>query len=234
MIQRLIVKTSLVIGIVFFNVLSGCQAEQEKADGRYFDFASNNNSESSLELEEVLVDKKWYSNATGSHGCGTSNINGGGGISSPPYSTVAPQKSIDLIWYSWREKARMKASIKMPDNDTVNELLINPPWKKIYDSEIHRSKIIIDFRPNNRVWLKLAKSASPKSEDEVMILAVGKGVKTNDKVTEYSHFEEGIDYILDCISRRDRLEKKGFYTEPMETFNRWYPGADKVKEDISE
>ena len=225
MLRKYSINNVLILSLVLLSILTSCKGDQEQADGRYFDFASNNNSEASLELEEVVVDGKWHSNATGTHGCGTSNINGGGGISSPPYSAIAPQESIDLVWYSWREKARMKASIKMPDSEIINELLIDPPWKKVYEKKLHRSKIIIDFRPDHKDWIKLAKSAYPESQSEVMILAEGTGVKTNDVVEDYKYYEEGEDYILDCISYRKETERLGGYTGPMETFEGWYPGA---------
>ena len=234
MLRKYSINNVLILSLVLLSILTSCKGDQEQADGRYFDFASNNNSEASLELEEVVVDGKWHSNATGTHGCGTSNINGGGGISSPPYSAIAPQESIDLVWYSWREKARMKASIKMPDSEIINELLIDPPWKKVYEKKLHRSKIIIDFRPDHKVWIKLAKSAYPESQSEVMILAEGTGVKTNDVVEDYKYYEEDEDYILDCNARRERLRALGYYTAPMKTFNKWYPEADKNKEIKSE
>ena len=212
----------LIISIVCAVLISGCSAMQKKADGRYFDFASNNNSEASIELEKVIVDGQWHAPATGVLGCGSSNINGAGRVGSPSYDTPAPQNILYLEWYAWREKARMKATIKLPGREVINSLLLNPPWKDPNKNGPHRSKFIIDFRPGHKVWIKLAKSAYPKSQDDIMILAEGQGIKTDDVVTRYLHFTEGKDYILDCVSRRERLKELGYYTAPLVVYDDWY------------
>jgi uncharacterized protein YceK len=220
----------LIVTIVMTFLFSGCSAIQKQADGRYFDIASNNNSEASIFLEKVIVDGKWSSGTTGIKGCGGSNINGGGGRASPPYNTLAPQKYIYLEWYDWHEGKRIKSKIDLPRADIINNLLLNPPWATSANGSSYKSSFIIDFRPDNKVWIKLAKTLNPESEDEVMIIAEGKGIKSNDVVTKYIHYDEGEDYTSDCISKRKRLKKLGYYTAPLVVYDRWYPGAPKRKE----
>ena len=82
--------------------------------------------------------------------------------------------------------------------------------------------------------VKLADTSSPKSQKEVMILAEGKGVKTDDIVTRYTNFKKGENYTLDCVSKRRRLKELGYYTTPIEFYDRWYPGASQNKEDKDE
>ena len=220
----------LIITIVCTLLFSGCSAMQKKADGRYFDIASNNNSEASIFLEKVIVDGKWSSGTTGIKGCGGSNINGGGGRASPSYNTPAPQEYIYLEWYSWKEMARMKAKVMLPGKNIINSILLNPPWLDKTKHSSHKSSFIIDFRPNNKVWIKLAKTLYPKSQNEIMILAEGHGVKTDDIVTRYHNYKKGENYTLDCASKRKRLKKLGYYTAPLVIYDKWHPKALQNKE----
>jgi len=227
------IKKTLFI-ILYLALVAGCSAMQKQADGRYFDIATNNNSEASIWLEKIIIDDDWLAPGTGAMGCGSSNINGGGGVSSPSYDSIAPQDSVYLEWYSWKEKARMKAKIIMPESAITNKLLINPPWSGTSKGKKHRSKIIIDFRYKHKVWIKLAKSANPKSQDEVMILAEGQGIKTRDIVTRYDDFKEGKSYTLDCVSKRQRLKELGYYTAPLIVYDDWYLGSPQSKEEKNE
>lgn len=224
----------LVILIVCAVLMSGCSAMQKKADGRYFDIASNNNSEASIFLEKIVVDGKWSSGGTGIKGCGGSNINGGGGKAIPSYNITAPQEYIYLEWYSWHEMARMKAKVELPEPHIINDLLLNPPWLDNTKHSSHKSSFIIDFRPNHKVWVKLAKNTNPKSQNEIMILAESTGVKVNDLVTRYKSYKEGKNYILDCSAKRKRYEEIGAYTAPLDVYDRWYPGALENKEGNNE
>lgn len=212
----------LIVAIVCILLFSGCSAMQKKADGRYFDMASNNNSEASIWLERVVIDGEWNSGTTGVLGCGTGNINGGGGRASPSYNTLAPQKYIYLEWYTWHEMARMKAKVKLPSSEVVNSLLLNPPWKDKVNKSNTKSSFIIDFRPNNKVWIKLAKTIYPESQEEVMILAEGQGVKTDAIVTRYKNYKEGENYRRDCEEVRKKRVEKGYHLGSSLTFDKWY------------
>ena len=214
-------------------VLAGCSAMQKKADGRYFDIASNNNSEASIFLEKIVIDGDWSSGATGIKGCGGSNINGGGGVASPSYNTPAPNKAIYLEWYAWGENSRMKADIKLP-GEIINEILLNPPWANNSKGEVHKSVFIIDFRNSNKVWIKLAKNINPKSQDEVMILAEGQGRRVNESTDRYEGYKQGKSYTLNCGSKRERYKKIGAYTAPLIVYDKWYPGAKQDKEEREE
>ncbi|GAA4360752.1 hypothetical protein [Kangiella marina] len=219
-------KTIATLLIIF---VTGCSAMQKKANGSHFNFGSNNNSEASVWLEEIIVDGNWSAPATGTLGCGGGNINGAPAIGSVPKNTPAPKDTIYLEWYAWREMSRMKAVVDLPGRDVIYPLLLNPPWPK-NKYNINKSYFIIDFRPDHKVWIKLADTSSPSSQDEVMILAEGQGVKTDDVVTRYSHFEEGENYKLDCTAHRKRIEELGGYTNSLEVYDRWYPGAPQNKE----
>ena len=77
-------------------VLAGCSAMQKKADGRYFNFGSKNNSEATIWLEKIVVDGKWNAPATGTLGCSSGNINGARSTGSVSNQTLAPQKYVYL------------------------------------------------------------------------------------------------------------------------------------------
>ena len=211
----------LIMATLCVGILAGCSTMQKKADGRYFNFGSQNNSESSIELETIIVDNKWYAPGTGVLGCGGGNINGAPRSGSVSKGTPAPKTSIYIEWYAWKEKARMSATVQLPGEDIINRLLLSPPWPE-NKYNIDKSYFIVDFRPNHKVWIKLADTSSPKSENEVMILAEGQGVKTDDIVTSYAHFEEGEDYKLDCNAHRRRIEELGGYTTSLEVYDKWY------------
>ncbi|WP_223671337.1 hypothetical protein [Kangiella shandongensis] len=201
-----------------------------QANGSHFNFVSNNNSEASIELEKIIVDGKWSAPSTGVHWCGSGNINGGGRSGSVSSSTPAPKNTIYLEWYAWREKARMKATIELPGENVIYPLLLNPPWPK-NSYGIDKSYFIVDFRPKHKVWIKLANTLSPKSQDQVMIIAEGKGIeKGGDVIKDYISFEEGKDYELDCVSQRKRVKALGGYSGSITTFDQWYPGAPENKE----
>lgn len=229
MIMKIDSKIKLIMSLASVFVITGCSAMQKKADGRYFDIASNNNSEASIFIEKIIVDGNWRSGATGIKGCGGSNINGGGGLASPSYNTLAPHSTIYLEWYAWNEGKQIKASISLPE-DIINKLLLNPPWKDLNQVGIQKSVFIIDFRPDNKVWIKLAKNVNPKSQDEVMILAEGQGEKTNRLVERYQDYKKGKSYTLDCNAKRERYKEIGAYTAPLEVYDDWYPGAPQKKE----
>ncbi|WP_223671339.1 hypothetical protein [Kangiella shandongensis] len=195
---------------------------QRQADGRYFEFGSKNNSEASIWLEKIIIDGKWSAPSTGTLGCSSGNINGSRSIGSVSSKTSSPQDYIYLEWYAWREMARMKAKVKLPDSDIVNELLLNPPWLNGESKSSHKSVFIIDFRRDHKVWIKLSKNSSPKSQDEIMILAEGQGVKTDDIVTRYRNYKKDENYTLDCASKRKRLKELGAYTNSLEVYDKWY------------
>lgn len=212
----------IIVTIVCILLFSGCSAMKPQADGRYFEFGSNNHSEASVWLEKVVVDGKWNAPATGTLGCGGGRVNGAVRTGSVSYNTPAPQQYIYLEWYAWREMSRMKAKIVLPNKEIVNDFILNPPWLDRKRNSGNKSIFIIDFRPNNIVWIKLAKGRYPKSEDEVMILAEGKGVKTSDRVTRYSNYKEGENYELDCSSFRKRIAKLGGSLGTTALFDKWY------------
>lgn len=214
-ISTLILKISTVL-------LVGCSTGQKKADGRYFQFGSKNNSEATVWLEEVIVDERWRAPSTGILGCSSGNINGTRSTGSVSNKTTAPQSYLDIEWYSWANEKRMKARVKLPDSKIMNQLLLDPPWSSKRGSATGKSIIIIDFRPNHEVWVKLAKSADPKSESEVMILADGTGSSTDDVVTRYLHFREGDSYHKDCAAYRKRVVELGGYDGPFEVYDKWY------------
>lgn len=211
----------LIVTLVFTSLFSGCSTLKPEANGSHFNFSSNNNSEASIWLERIVVDNEWNAPSTGTLGCGGGNINGGGGSGSVSSGTPAPKNTIYLEWYAWKEKARMKATIQLPGEDVISPLLLNPPWPK-NKYNIDKSYFIVDFRPNHKVWIKLADTLSPKSDNEVMILAEGQGVKTNDIVTRYRYYKEGENYNLDCNAHRKRVEELGGYTTSLEVYDRWY------------
>ncbi len=222
----LILSPVLIIAVI---LVMAALADKPKANGSHFNFGSNSNAEASIILEEIIVDGQWYAPSTGAVGCGGGNINGASGTGSVSNNTPAPQETIELQWYSWKEKARMKAKVELPDKKMINQLLLTPPWPK-NKYGIDKSYFIIDFRPNHKVWIKLADTAHPDSQEQVMILAEGQGYKTDEVVTRYRYFKEDKDYELDCIAHRKRVEELGGYSSSLEVFDRWYPSAPQNKE----
>lgn len=186
--------------------------------------ASNNSSEGSVFIDVVTLDEKYGGGGTGIHGCG-SGLNGGGRSST--LSTPPPMKSIYIKWYSWTEKSNIEAKVMLPKEKIMESLYYFPPW---YDPEFDSrpdSTIIIDIRPQNRVWIKLAKGLYPKSQQEIMIIGEGIGQKTEEVVTDFIHYVEGEDYKLDCFERR----KQGLKSEEgSELYDSWYPGARQNKD----
>ncbi|WP_223669539.1 hypothetical protein [Kangiella shandongensis] len=224
----LLIFSFVLIMTVILSV-SACSELGPKADGSHFNFGAGNRSETSIILEKVVVDGHWYAPSTGTYGCSGGNHALGTGSVSVSKSTPAPQETIELQWYSWKEKARMKVKIELPDKKMINQLLLNPPWPK-NKYGIDKSYFIIDFRPNHKVWIKLADTAHPDSQEQVMILAEGQGYKINEEVTRYRHFKEGKDYELDCVSYRKETERLGGYSASLEVYDRWYSGAPQNKE----
>lgn len=213
-------KKALII-VIYLALISGCSAMQKQADGRYFKFSSNNNSEASIWLERVIVDGKWNAPVTGTLGC-SYNFNGGGPLGSVSNKTPAPKKYIYLEWYAWREMARMKARVELPNAEIIRKLLLNPPWHDKSSPYRGKSLFIVDFRSNHKVWIKLAKDSYPETENEVMILAEGQGIKTNDVVKDYIYFEKGEDYQVDCIEYRKETIKLGGHVGSLKVFDKWY------------
>lgn len=212
----------IIVTIVCILLISGCSAMKPQADGRYFEFGSKNNSEASIWLEKIIIDGKWSAPSTGTLGCSSGNINGSRRTGTVSNNVLPPQDYIYLEWYSWHEMARMKAKIKLPSPHIVNNLLLNPPWLNKAKNSSHKSLFIIDFRPEHKVWIKLAKNSNPKSNNEVMILAEGQGVVTGDIVTRYRNYKKDENYTLDCIAYRKETVRLGGYTGPFETFDKWY------------
>ena len=223
----------LVLFIIVTFLLCGCSSMEPQANGSHFNFGSNNNSEASIWLEKIIVDGKWSAPSTGTLGCGGGNINGGGGSGSVSSSTPAPRDAIYLEWYAWKEMARMKATIQLPGEDVIYPLLLNPPWPK-NKYNIYKSYFIIDFRPDNKVWIRLADTLSPKSQDQVMILAEGQGVNTNDVVTRYRYYKKGENYKLDCNAHRKRVDELGGYSTSLEVYDKWYTEFIDEKEESDE
>lgn len=211
----------LIMATLCVGILAGCSTMQKKADGRYFYFGVNNNSEASIWAEKVVVDNKWYAPATGTLGCGGGNVNGTPASGSVSKGTPAPKNSIYIEWYAWKEQALMSATVKLPGENIINRLLLSPPWPED-SNNFDKRYFIVDFRPSNTVWIKLAKSSNPKSENEVMILGEGQGVKIDDSITWFDDYEEGEGYKLDCNAHRKRIEELGGYTESTETYDKWY------------
>lgn len=184
--------------------------------------ASNNSSEGSVFIDVVTLDGKYGGGGTGIHGCG-SGINGGGRTST--LSTPPPMKSIYVKWYSWTEQSNIEAEISLPDANLMEDLYYFPPW---YEPEFDArpdSTIIIDIRPKNKVWVKLAKSLNPKSQQEIMILGEAQGIATNEVVTKFSRYKKGENYHLDCMEKREKFAKDE------ELFDDWYQGAPQNKEE---
>ena len=227
--KKAYISKKQIISIVVIVLLSGCSVMQKKVNGSHFNFGSNNNSEASIELEKIIVDGQWHAPSTGVLGCGGGNINGAPSTGSVAKNTPAPKNTIYLEWYAWKVKARMAATVQLPGEDIIYPLLLNPPWPK-NEYGIDKSYFIIDFRPDHKVWIKLADTSSPKSQEEIMILAEGQGYKTNDVVTRYLNFEEGRSYKLDCVTHRKRVEELGGYSSSLKVYDRWYPGAPQNKE----
>lgn len=126
----------------------------------------------------------------------------------------------------------MKVTVQLPGENIIYPLLLSPPWPK-NKHNINKSYFIIDFRPGHKVWIKLADTSSPKSQKEVMILAEGQGIKTDDIVTRYANYKEGENYKLDCDAHRKRTEELGGYSTSLEVYDKWYSEfiGDKEKAD---
>lgn len=190
--------------------------------------SSTNSSGGSVNIEEIILDNKYYSGSTGIKECGTS-INGGGGsasLYSPP-----PMDTVYVKWYSWSEKRNIEATVRLPGKEVMENLYYYPPW---YESEFHQrpsSALIIDIRPNDKVWVKLASDLYPKSQQEVMIIGEGEGQKTEEVVTKFDHYVEGKNYRLDCFEKRKKLKEERAYWGPTDLFDDWYPGAPQNRED---
>lgn len=186
--------------------------------------ASNNSSEGSVFIDVVTLDGKYGGGGTGIHGCG-SGINSAGRSST--LSTPPPMKSIYVKWYSWTEKRNVEATVMLPKEKIMESLYYFPPW---YDPELDsqpESTIIIDVRPENRVWVKLAKGLYPKSRKEIMIIGEAKGQSTDEVVSKYKNYQEGINYRLDCMERRKQAIES---EKEIELYDDWYPGAPNNKE----
>lgn len=189
---------------------------------------SNNSSEGSINIEEIILDNKYYGGATGIHECGTS-INGGG--SSASLYSPPPMDTIYVKWYSWTERRNIEATVRLPGKEVMENLYYYPPW---YESEFHQrpsSALIIDIRPNNKVWAKLASDLYPKSQLEIMIVGEAIGKETDEIVTKFDHYKEGKNYRLDCFDKRKRLKEERALWGPTEIFDDWYPGAPQDKGD---
>ncbi|GGE92053.1 hypothetical protein [Kangiella profundi] len=190
--------------------------------------SSNNSSEGSIDIDEIILDGKFRSGATGIHECGRS-VNGGGrtaSLYSPP-----PVDSVYAKWYSWNERKNIEATVRLPGKEIMERLYYFPPW---YESEFHQrphSYIIIDIRPNNKVWVKFASSLYPQSQQEIMIIGEAQGKATNEVVTKFHHYKEGEDYRLDCFEKRKSRKDEWAKWEPTVLFDDWYPGAPQNKED---
>lgn len=190
--------------------------------------SSTNSSEGSVNIEEIILDNKYYAGSTGIKECGTS-INGGGGsasLYSPP-----PMDTVYVKWYSWTERRNIEATVRLPGKEVMENLYYYPPW---YESEFHQrpsSALIIDIRPNDKVWVKLASDLYPKSQQEIMIIGEGEGKKTEEVVTKFDHYVEGKNYRLDCFEKRKKLKEERAYWGPTDLFDDWYPGAPQNRED---
>lgn len=185
--------------------------------------ASNNSSEGSVFIDVVTLDGKYGGGGTGIQGCG-SGVNGAGRSST--LSTPPPMKSIYVKWYSWTENGNIEAKVILPEEKVMENLYYFPPW---YDPGLDsqpESTIIIDIRPENRIWIKLAKGLYPKSREEIMILGEAKGQKTDEVVTDFDNYVEGEDYKLDCMERRKDVVNS---EKEVELFDDWYPGAPNDK-----
>lgn len=193
----------------------------------FLTISANNSSESGVVIDRVFLDGRGGGSVTGSLGC-SANHNWGSGSES--LYTEPPTEYIDIKWYSWKDKSNIKARVILPGKKVMEKLYYFPPW---YDPEVDshpESTIIIDIRPNNKVWVKLAKGEYVKAQDNIMILGEGVGKKTDEIVTDFIHFVEGEDYRLDCLEQSKQAIQKGTYTGPMELFDDWYPGAPQDKE----
>lgn len=190
--------------------------------------ASNNSSESDIYLERIVLDKKHGGLVTGLMGC-SANHNWTSGTAS--LYTPPPINQVYVKWYSWKEKANIEATVELPEESIIEGMYYYPPW---YDPEFDSrpdSTIIVDIRPENKVWVKLAKNSSPKSQSEIMIIGEATGQKTNEVVTKFKNYVEGKNYRLDCLEQAEKAIKKGTYTGPVKLFDGWYPGAPQDKED---
>ncbi|MBD3654751.1 hypothetical protein [Kangiella sp.] len=193
----------------------------------FITISANNSSESDVQIESVYLDGSGGGSVTGSLGC-SANHNWGSGSES--LYSVPPTEYIDIKWYSWADKSNYKARVELPGEKVMNNLYFFPPW---YDPELDSrpdSTIIIDIRPNNTVWVKLAKGEYVKAQDDIMILGEGVGKKTDEVVTKYKSFIEGEHYRLDCLEQAKKAMENGTYTGPVELFDDWYPGAPQNKE----
>lgn len=225
-------KSLFILLILFITISCSEQSQEEKGPKPFISMGSNNNSETSVFIEDIILDGKWNGIGTGLEECGTS-INGGGG-GGPLWSIPTPKETIYVKWYSWKYKKNIEVTIKLPQKEILRNLYQHPPW---YDPKKDRrpeSTIIIDIRPNNKVWAKLSKNLYPKSQKEIMIIGEAKGILTDEKVSKFDHYIEGKDYNLDCESKREKLKEIGAYTEPTKVLDKWYPGAPQNKESNNE
>lgn len=215
-------------------ILSCSEPKKEGVDGQkpFISMGSNNSSETSVFIEDIILDGKWNGIGTGLEECGTS-INGGGG-GGPLWDIPTPKQTIYVKWYSWKYKKNIEATVKLPSEDILRNLYQSPPWYEANTSKRPESTIIIDIRPDSKVWVKLSKDLYPQSQEEIMIIGEAKGDLTGEVVTKYRFFEEGKDYRLDCKEKRERLKAMGAYTGPTELFDDWYPGAPQNKESHNE
>lgn len=198
----------------------------------FISMGSNNSSETSVFIEDIILDGQWSGIGTGTHECGTS-INGGG-RGGPLWNIPIPKQTIYVKWYSWKHKKNIEATVKLPSEKILKSLYQSPPWYDANKSERPESTIIIDIRPDSRVWVKLSKDLYPQSQDDIMIIGEAKGTPTDEVVKKYRHYQEGEDYRLDCKEKRERLKAMGAYTGPTELFDDWYPGAPQNKESDNE
>ena len=199
----------------------------------FISMSNNNNSNYGAFIEEIILDGKWYGIATGSTGCGGSNINGGGG-GGPLWNIPYPRETIYVKWFSWKDKRNYEATVKLPKWRVLKKLYWSPPWYNADESQRPESTIIVNLRPKNRVWIKLAKGNYPKSQNEVMIIGEAKGDITPERISKYDHYIEGDDYIFNCESHRNELIALNFYTAPLQVWDKWYPGAPQNKENGNE
>lgn len=222
----------IVISLLLLTACSDSNQPEIKGPKPFISMSNNNNSNFGAFIEDIVIDGNWNGVGSGSMGCGGSNINGGGG-GGPLWNIPIPQEKIYVKWFSWKDKRNYEATIHLPEKSTLKDLYNNPPWHSIKNSQ-PESTIIINLRPNNKVWVKLAKDNYPKSERDVMIIGEAEGARTEEVVSKYNHYEEGDDYIFDCKKHREELMGLNFYTAPLEVWDNWYPGAPQNKESHNE
>jgi hypothetical protein len=201
-------KSISILLILFFTISCSEQSQEKKGPKPFISMGSNNNSETSIEIEEIILDRKWYGIGTGTHECGTS-INGGG-RGGPLWNIPIPRQTIYVKWYSWKYQKNIEATVELPPKKTLTKLYYNPPWFDANKQRRPESTIIIDIRPNNRVWVKLSKDLYPQSQEDIMIIGEAKGAPTDEVVTRYRHYKEGKDYRLDCKEKREKRKAESY------------------------